>query len=430
MAAMLSMPDKPSRSNLMRLFMLRTVMILFLLIIAAILFSLHIPLPKLPIALAMAGMVLLNVISLYRLKRNRAIHEAELFLQLLADVCALTLLFYFTGGYSNPLVWMYLLPLSVATVTLKRSRVLLLAGLMIVSYTLLVFYYQPISHLHMHFINGRSLDIHLVGMWLGFVISAGIIALFVTGIGQNLRESDLRMAHAREKVLESERVLALGTLATAAAHELGTPLSTMAVVAQELLHDYPQDAQLKTSLEILQAQIRHCKTILTSLSSSVGQAKAESGSPVDVYTFLLQTLHRWQDIRPAVKVEYQCASTLQPPVISVDRTLRHALINLLDNAADASPEKIAVHATWLVQDASLQLHVDIRDFGPGLSANASKKLGTPFYSTKAQEGLGLGLYLSRLIFQRFGGSVTLSKHPQQGTLTRIVLPLDSLILKG
>lgn len=423
------MPVKPSRSNLMRLFMLRTVMIVFLLSIALILFYLHIPLPTLPIALAMIGMVLLNVISLCRLNKNSAIHESELFLQLLADVLALTVLFYFTGGYSNPLVWMYLLPLSVATVTLKRSRVFVLALLTILSYTLLVFYYQPISHLHMHFINGRSLDIHLVGMWLGFVISAGIIALFVTGIGSSLREYDLHMAMARERVLESERVLALGTLATAAAHELGTPLSTMAVVTQELANDYPQDEALQASIKILSVQISHCKSILASLSNSTGQTKAEQGTAVDVYTFLMQTLHRWQDIRPAVKVDYRFSSDYASPMIAVDRTLSHALINLLDNAADASQHHIEISGTWDKSGDAWELEIKIRDFGPGVNPKDSKHLGTPFFSTKAQEGLGLGLYLSQLIFQRFGGSVRLEKHPEQGTMTHIQLPLDGLILK-
>ena len=177
------------------------------------LFYLHIPLPRYPIAFAVGGMLLLNLITLMRLNKHTSnVTDKEVLLQLLADLLALTVLFYYTGGYSNPLVWMYLLPLTVAAVALRREYAWLLAIVAIACYSMLVFYYVPLSHLHMHDIAGKTLDIHLVGMWIGFVVSAGIIAFFVTRIGQSLREYDQLMANIREKSLESERVLSLGTL--------------------------------------------------------------------------------------------------------------------------------------------------------------------------------------------------------------------------
>jgi two-component system sensor histidine kinase RegB len=180
--------DSPSRRNLQRLFLLRSVMIVFMLAATLALFYLHIPLPRYPIAFAVGGMLLLNLITLLRLnKHNKHVNDKEVLLQLLGDLVALTVLFYYTGGYSNPLVWMYLLPLTVAAVALKREYAWLLAAVAIACYSLLVFYYVPLSHLHMHDIAGKTLDIHLVGMWIGFVVSAGIIAFFVTRIGQSLR---------------------------------------------------------------------------------------------------------------------------------------------------------------------------------------------------------------------------------------------------
>jgi len=163
------------------------------------LFYLHIPLPRYPIAFAVGGMLLLNLITLLRLNKRSHVNDKEILLQLLGDLLALTVLFYYTGGYSNPLVWMYLLPLTVAAVALKREYAWLLAAVAIACYSLLVFYYVPLSHLHMHDIAGKTLDIHLIGMWIGFVVSAGIIAFFVTRIGQSLREYDQLMASIREK---------------------------------------------------------------------------------------------------------------------------------------------------------------------------------------------------------------------------------------
>jgi two-component system sensor histidine kinase RegB len=268
----------PSHRNLQRLLLLRSVMITFMLAATFSLHYLHIPLPQLPIAVAVGGMLLLNLFTLLRLRKHSNVHEIELLLQLLGDLAALTVLFYYTGGYSNPLVWMYLLPLTVAAVALKRSYAWLLAAVAVTSYSALVFYYIPLSHLHMHDIAGKTLDIHLLGMWLGFVVSAGIIAFFVTRIGQSLREYDQLMATVREQSLESERVLSLGTLAASAAHELGTPLSTMAVISKELAQDLAEQPEQLQQLQILRTQIQRCKEILSSITRNAGQGLENNAS--------------------------------------------------------------------------------------------------------------------------------------------------------
>ncbi|PKO52082.1 MAG: sensor histidine kinase, partial [Betaproteobacteria bacterium HGW-Betaproteobacteria-20] len=225
-----------TRLNMQRLIMLRGVVMLCL---GLVIFSLHrasIPLPFVPLLLAIAGLGLLNIIAWWRLRQTQHTTERELLAQLLGDITAFSVLFYFSGGYSNPFIWMYLLPITVAAVALRAAYAWLIAGLSIASYTLLMFYHIPLSHLHMHAQGG--LDIHLIGMWIGFVVSAIIVAIFIARIGQNLRDYDKRMAEVREKSLESERMLALGTLATSAAHELGTPLATMAVISKDLTLEY------------------------------------------------------------------------------------------------------------------------------------------------------------------------------------------------
>ncbi len=420
-----TLTESASRRNLRRVFMLRNVMIAFLVSIAATLIYLDIPLHTPPISAAVSSMMLLNVVIWLRLKKLGNISERELLAQLVGDIATLTGLFYFTGGYSNPFVWMYLLPLIIGAVALPRLLVWLLAALAMACYSMLVFYFVPLSHLHMHYREGVGLDIHLVGMWLGFVICALIIAGFVTRIGQNLREYDRMIARAREKALDSERMLAVGTLATAAAHELGTPLSTMAVIIGELAREHANDANLEPSLQLLKTQVKRCKEILTSITISAGEARAETADGQALDQFLEHILSRWQDTRPATPLLKKLQGNLPAPDIVGDRTIAQALQNLLDNAADASPEKIELDGHWNDKELTLS----IRDFGLGIPAEVAPHLGTPFFSTKNEQGMGLGLYLSQLIFERFGGYVSLMNHHEQGAVCHIKLPLRDLLVR-
>lgn len=433
-------PQNVAAQNLRRLFWLRTLMIAVFGIASLAAYAIYrIQLPMPAIFGAAALMIALNAFSWWRLSRPAAPSNLELLLQLLLDTAILTGLFYATGGYTNPFVWMYLLPLTIAAVALPWRHTWLIALLAIACYSGLMFWYQPLPMMQMdmssmsmedmhrmHMKHDSGFSIHLLGMWAGFVVSAGVIVFFVERMGRNLREYDRLIAETREKALESERMLALGSLATAAAHELGTPLSTMAVVAGEMADDCASQPHLAESLALLRSQIDRCKQILTSITASAGRQRAEDGRGQALDDFLEQIILRWQDTRPATRLECRMNGSTPAPAIAVDRTLGQALANLLDNAADASPEGIEVSGHW----NAVELSLDIRDHGPGLAPEVARKAGTPFFTTKQDQGMGLGLYLARLILERFGGSVALESHPQGGTLAHVRLPLDNLLLKG
>lgn len=413
-----------STRNLRRLFWLRNVAIAgqgCALWAAQDYFALELPLA--PLLGAIGGLALLNLLTWRRLGRAHRITDIELLLQLLTDILLYSVLFYYSGGYTNPFVWMYLLPLTVAAVALPWRFTWLVAGTSVAIYTLLMFFYTPLPHQH-HHQDGGDFSMHLLGMWFGFVVSAGIIAYFVARIGNNLREYDHLIAEAREKVLESERMLALGTLATAAAHELGTPLATMAVVTGELAADHAGQPALAEPLAVLRTQIQRCKQILTSITASAGQQRAEEAQGQALDVFLGQTVARWQDMHPTIRLDTLLQGSSPAPVIAVDRTLGQALVNLLDNAADASAGHVELSGHWTASELTLS----IRDHGAGLTPEAAKSAGTPFFTTKQDEGLGLGLYLARLICERFGGSVSLSNHAQGGAVTLVRLPLKALLV--
>jgi len=433
-------------TNLRRLFWLRTVMAVVIGAAswAAMVFY-DIKLNPATIVGAVLLMLALNIFTWWRLGRPNPVTYLEMLTQLLLDMSVLTGLFYATGGYTNPFVWMYLLPLTVAAVSLPWRQTWLVAGLAVGSYTALMFWYQPlpmipmdmsgmdmssmaVDYMHMmHMSHKSGFSVHLLGMWAGFVVSAGVIAFFVERIGRNLREYDLLAAEAREKMLESERMLALGALAAGAAHELGTPLATMAVLTSELVREHAQDAELAAQLALLRQQVERCKVIISSIASSAGETRAEDGGRVALDVFLQQTVLRWQDTRPAVVLSWQVSGVAPAPMVVADRTLGQALVNLINNAADASPQRVEVTGGWSRDVLQLQ----IRDYGAGLSQDAAPKIGTPFFTTKEQSGgLGLGIYLARSIIERLGGSLNLQNHPQGGVSTEIRLPLRYLSVEG
>ncbi len=419
-----------TRLNMQRLIMLRSVVMVCLSLVIIILRQASVPLPVLPLSLAIVALGLLNIIAWWRLKYTQQMHQAitqrELLLQLLGDIAALSVLFYFSGGYSNPFIWMYLLPITVAAVALRAVYAWAIATLSIACYTLLMFYHIPLSHLHLHaHTDGQSavqLDIHLVGMWIGFVVSSIIVAIFIARIGQNLRDYDNAIAAVREKALESERMLALGTLATSAAHELGTPLATMAVVSKELSQEYANQPALLKQIEILQKQVSRCKEILSSITRSAGQTRADAGQGLPLSEFIQEAIQRWRDTRPATELIVNMASTGLDPIILIDRTLTQAILNLLDNAADESPERIIFSADWNEKILKIQ----IRDFGGGLSVETKRQLGTPFFTSKNEEGMGLGVYLTQTTLARYDGELSLNNHAEGGVLTMVKLPLAKL----
>ena len=413
-----------TRLNMQRLIMLRGVVMVCLSLVMLVLFQASVPLPYTQLISAILALGLLSAVAWWRLRVSTQTSQHELVTQLLGDIAAFSVLFYFSGGYSNPFIWMYLLPITVAAVALSTAYAWLIAGISIGCYTMLMFYHVPLSHLHMHTRGDSQLDIHLLGMWIGFVVSSVIVAIFIARIGQNLRDYDKKIAEIREKALESERMLALGTLATSAAHELGTPLATMAVVSKELSQEYANQPELLTQLAILQKQVSRCKEILSSITRNAGQARADAGQGLPLNEFLLDAIQRWRDTRPATELVVNMPSKTFNPTIMMDRTLTQAIQNMLDNAADESPERVLFDAEW----GEKSLKIQIRDFGKGLSAETKNKLGTPFFTSKNEQGMGLGVYLTQTTLARYDGELILNNHAEGGVITSVILPLKKLRL--
>jgi len=411
--------QSPLSKNLQRLFLLRNIAIFAeCLTFALVYLMIDIEIPWAQMIFVVALLATLNLMTWIRLYRKWPVSNTEFFLQLLIDVLALSALLYYSGGSTNPFISMYLLPLTIAAATLPWRYTWVMAIITICCYTILLFEYIPLPHDHSKHL--AEFNLHVSGMWLAFVLSTVIIAWFVVKMSTSIRERDRDLAEAREQALHSEQIIALGTQAAGAAHELGTPLSTMAVVTGELQKEYTNDPEFQNSIHILRDQITHCKQTLTQLLAKAGQTRAEEGNGRPVDEFLREVLNKWELIRPTAKFSYQCNGTQPAPKIMDNQLLSQSILNLLNNAADASSKFVDIKSNW----ENNELYLEIIDDGEGLSVEAIQRAGEAFFTSKAPgQGFGIGLFLANANIERFGGSVQLFNLEDGGACTQVTIPL-------
>jgi two-component system sensor histidine kinase RegB len=413
-------PAAASKADLRRLFVLRNLAILGqLATVTTVVVVLKIALPVTELLSIILALAVFNTVTWLRRRNHWQVSHAVFFTQLVVDVLGLTALLYFAGGATNPFVSLYLIPLTISATVLTSRSTWGLALITIACYTVLMRSYVPLPHMHM---DMSQFGMHVFGMWLGFVLSAGVIAYFVVAMGKTLRQQDHALAAARERSLRDAQLVELGTLAASTAHELGTPLGTMALITAELTEEYGErDPLLHERLAALHTQIERCKAALSTLAVSSGGVRLAGGGPMAVDGYLKRLHADWQQANPGVTLQTNWVGEQPAPSILVDRTLSQAINNILDNAAEASPLAVEWHARWYPGEFVME----IRDRGPGLSAEARQHIGKVPYTGKA-EGLGLGLFLAHAIIARFGGSVTLMDREGGGACTRVLLPCTQL----
>jgi two-component system sensor histidine kinase RegB len=420
-------PFLPSSTaiNLRRLVVLRCIALAGQLVVVWVaVTSLHMALPLRPLIGIIAAMALFNFLTWLRMRRPWPVGEAELFTHLALDVAALTGMLYFSGGSTNPFVILYLLPLALTAAALTAGYAWAMVALSVACYTLLMFYYIPLPQSHG---DHDDFGLHVFGMWLGFILSAALIAWFAVRMGETRRSRDRLLAQMREDELRNERIVALGTLAAGAAHELGTPLSTMAVLAKDMEQDVAAPAPMRANLRVLREQVDRCKSILSSLSAAAGASRAEGGGRVPLENFLADVVNRWQTMRPGISVRRDFKGPRPSPEIIAEQTLSQAIVNVLNNAADSSPDNVEISARW--DDRELVL--EISDRGGGMTPDVACAAGQPFFTTKAPgQGLGLGLFLAHATLRRFGGTVQMYNREGGGVCTQLALPLSSLRVDG
>ncbi|MEW6561418.1 MAG: ATP-binding protein [Pseudomonadota bacterium] len=337
------------------------------------------------------------------------------FAHLLADALILSLLVYWSGGEVNPIISLLLVPLILSAVALPGLYVWIMTGTVILLYSLLSFFPAPQTEA-CGAMTG-VLSEHLSGMWGNFLITALLVAAVVARLSGALREREVELARSREVALRDQHLFALGMQAAAAAHELATPVSTLAVTVDDLQADYAGDEELGPALQRMQAQVAQIRTVLGHITAAAGAARSRSGQTETLAHWLEQTLEHWHLMRPQSQADLSLRTAGAPPTLRVDAGLNAALVSLLNNAADASSDAVAVEAEW--DDADLRVRV--LDRGPGLPDDRLARAGFDFVSTKG-ETRGLGLALARAGIERLGGTLTVARREGGGLSATLQWP--------
>ncbi len=347
---------------------------------------------------------------------------------LVLDVALLTAILGLTGGPMNPFSVFYVVHVALAAMLLETRRAWLLASVTIVAFAGL-FLLQPDDPHAMH--HGDALSAHLVGMWVAYLLAAGFVAHFVSRLSAALRARERRLAEVAQLAALNERLASLSSFSANAAHELGSPLGTIALAAGDLVAQLEarDDARpLVDDARLVVREVGRCRGILADLSARAGQSVGEMPSRTTPKAVVEATLALVPaPLRDALTVIWETPEAADAPCLLTARTLSQMVANLLRNAWEASEDAAAPPEIGLSVTCGELLAFTVRDRGPGLPASVAARLGEPFVTTRGDRGgLGLGLYLAAAFARRAGGTLTVAARPGGGTEARLTLARDAV----
>jgi two-component system sensor histidine kinase RegB len=386
----------------------------------------HIDLPLLAMALVLAALIGLNLLSLLRLKSPTSVSNRELFIALALDAVALTAQLYLSGGASNPFTSLFLLQVILAAVLLEVWSTWAMVAITTVCFAGLTVFYRPID-MSGH-PGGDLFAMHIQGMLVGFALDATLLVIFVTRINANLRARDSRLADLRQQAAEEDHIVRMGLLASGAAHELGTPLATLDVILSDWrrVPKLAADPELAQEIEDMRAGVQRCKAIVTGVLLSAGEARGERPVVTTLRAFMDEVVEDWRATRAPPQAAYDNQLGDHIPTIVADSALKQVIHNVLDNAFEASPRRIDITAA---QDGD-DMVLTVADDGPGFTPEMLADFGKPYNSSKGRPGGGLGLFLVVNVMRKLGGRVVAENRPGGGAQVMLVLPLSALALEA
>ncbi|MFC0677908.1 ATP-binding protein [Lysobacter korlensis] len=418
-------PDRAGLRNMQQLIQLRWIAVFGqLATILVVHFGIGIELPLPWMLVVLAGLAAFNLGSQLWWKRRPGVSERALLLALLIDVASLTLQLYLSGGITNPFVFLYVLQVALGTMLLRPSSSWIIAAATTACVLALVLLPAPVQ-IRMGASSGLA-NHYLQGLLICFLLVAALLVVFISRIARILRERDARLAELRGRAAEEEHIVRMGLLASGAAHELGTPLSTLSVILGDWRH-LPQvraEPELMHEVADMQAQVERCKSIVTRILLVAGETRGEAPEQTTLAAFLDGLAEQWQALHGAAGFRYQRTLDADRRIVA-DTGLQQMVWNVLDNAIEVSPDWVMFEAAC--RDGELVLAVS--DNGPGFDREVLDNLGAPYNSTKGRPGGGLGLFLSANVARSLGGNLRVTQRPQGGAQVRMTLPLASIAIE-
>jgi two-component system sensor histidine kinase RegB len=380
---------------------------------------------ELPLGWALCAVGTSALVNLWARRRGRAssrLSDREAALYLGFDLVELAVLLYLTGGLNNPFAILILAPVTVSAATLSRVTTAVLAVLAVVAVVVLSLWHLPLPWPT----PGFGLEpVFILGLAAALALSTLFVAIYVFSVAEEARRMSHALSATQMALDREQQVSALGALAAAAAHELGSPLGTIAVVAKELARDLPPDSPLKDDVQLLLSQSERCRAILASLAA---KPEVGGGTPFDaigVRQLIEMTAapHRRHDVGLAIQelVLNGDGSTVAPKVSRRPEIL-HGLGTLLQNAIEFARSQVEVKTLW--RDG--QLTMTISDDGPGFPPDLLGHLGEPYLSGGDQgrdgEHMGLGIFIAETLLARTGAKVSLANRREGGAQVTIEWP--------
>jgi len=417
-------PDAAGRKNMALLVQLRWIAVVGqIATITLVEYGLGIALPLGAMALVLLALIALNGATQAWMRSRRQVTGRMLLWVLVLDVAALTAQLWLSGGATNPFISLYLLQVTLGAILLDAASAWIVAALACASGIALRFSHLPLGAPDPQW--GDLSSLHIAGTVAGFVLNAVLLVIFVTRVSRNLRERDAHLAALRQQAAEQSHIVRMGLLATGAAHELGTPLSSLSVI----LGDWRRmpvvagDAEMAQELQEMQDAVQRCKAIVTGILLSVGQARGEASEATTLNRFFEEIARDWRARHPAATL--RLARRLSDPDLPVafDDVVKQAIFNVLDNAQEAARRALRLSVE---QDGDI-LRMRVVDDGPGFEPDMLAQIGKPYQSSKkGRPGRGLGLFLVVNVVRKLGGSVSARNIPGGGAEVTLQLPLSAL----
>ncbi len=374
----------------------------------------------------------LNVVLALRYPPSHRLTNREATVYLAFDVLQLAALLYLTGGIANPFALMFLAPVVIAAATLDLGNTLILGGLALGSVSLISIVHKPLP-----WAAGEVLDLpqlYQAGIWASLVIGIGFTSIYAWRIASEGARMSAGLAATQLALARQHRLAALGALATAAAHELGTPLGTIAVVARELERALPENSPEAEDVRLLRAQAERCRAILARLANpEEAMLGATARLPLGALLDDIAGPYRGEDVEISIEIDPQ--SGPQPQVWRAPELL-HGLGNIIENAADFARSRVRIQAGFDTQ----ALRISVEDDGPGFAPEIFERIGEPYITSRPghhalgeselgpsetlgqHEGMGLGFFIAKTLLEQTGGSVNAVNLGGRGACVRVVWP--------
>lgn len=395
----------------------------------AVHYSLGFELPLLPTLGAVGLSALVNVLSTVLWPPQTRLGDTDAALYLGYDVIQLSVLLALTGGLQNPFALLFVVPVTVAATILSLRSTVVLCTLALVCISLVAIFHWPLPW------DGSPLvlpPVYMTGLWAALVLGTVFIAAYIFRVSAEARRMSDAYEALQSALAKEQRVSALGALSAAAAHELGTPLSTILLVTKEIARDLPAGSPLEHDMRLLVEQTARCREILGRLSGlSHGALDSPFGRlPVSALAEAAAAPHRPRERRVVILPRALGHSTALEPETARRAEIMHGLGNLVENAVEFSREVVELHVGW----DDKRVMIDVLDDGPGFPPGLLAELGEPYVSTRREAGrLGLGLFIAKTLLERTGAEIVFRNRQGGGAQVSVAWPrvvLENLAAEG